>query len=177
MTSVPVKPPVSFKSSNTRCELWVELCSNFKRQKRNNIPSESCLSSTGVTNMSRLTPTDRATRCVTPSRHHAVHKAGRWVWSTGDGRRSTVDNTWRRSTWRREIILGSEVGEKSQTELRLLLETSEVRVCLKNILQRQGALYSRPEDLDPVGAWPQTLCIGSKSSTRNDCIDLPPWSK
>jgi len=51
-----------------------------------------------------LTPTDRATRRVTPSRHRAVHKAGHWVWSTGNGRRSTVDNTWRRSTCRREII-------------------------------------------------------------------------
>jgi len=59
-----------------------------------------------------LTPTDRATRCVTHSRHRAMHKAGRWVWSTGDGRRSTVDNTWRRLTCRREIILSSAVGEK-----------------------------------------------------------------
>jgi len=40
-----------------------------------------------------------------PSRHRAMHKAGRWVRSTGDGRRSTVDNTWRRWTCRREIIL------------------------------------------------------------------------
>jgi len=49
-----------------------------------------------IIDKSSLTPTDRATRCVTPSRHRAAHKAGRWVWSTGDGRRSTVDNTWRR---------------------------------------------------------------------------------
>jgi len=42
---------------------------------------------------SELTPTDRATRCVTPTRR-AVHKAGRGVFSTDDGRRSTVDNTW-----------------------------------------------------------------------------------
>jgi len=29
--------------------------------------------------ISRLTPTDRATRCVTPNPHRAVHKARRWV--------------------------------------------------------------------------------------------------
>jgi len=28
-------------------------------------------------------------------------QTGCWVWSTGDGRRSTVDNTWRRSGWRK----------------------------------------------------------------------------
>jgi len=61
-----------------------------------------------------LTPVDRATRCVTSSRHRAAHKAGRWVWSTGDGRRSTVDNTSRRSTCRREIILSWEVGKSSR---------------------------------------------------------------
>jgi len=77
-----------------------------------------------------LTPTDRATRCVTPSRHRAVHKAGRWVWSTGDGRRSTVYNTWRRSTCRREIILSSEVGEKLQRELCLWLEIFAFRTSL-----------------------------------------------
>jgi len=43
-------------------------------------------------NKSWLVPKERATRCVTPSRHRAVRKAGRWVWSTGDGRRSTVDD-------------------------------------------------------------------------------------
>jgi len=32
------------------------------------------------------------------------------LWSTGDGRRSTVDNTWRRSTCRLEIIPSPEVG-------------------------------------------------------------------
>jgi len=54
----------------------------------------------------------RVALCVTPSRHRTVHKAGRWVWSTGDGRRSTADNTWRRSTCRCELDLSSEVGEK-----------------------------------------------------------------
>ena len=29
-----------------------------------------------------------------PVAHHAVHKAGCWVWSTGNSRRWTVDNTW-----------------------------------------------------------------------------------
>jgi len=47
--------------------------------------------------------------CVTPSHHRAVHKAGRWVWSTGDGRWSTVDNTWWRSTCHHENILSSDV--------------------------------------------------------------------
>jgi len=50
-----------------------------------------------------LTPKNRATHCVTPSRHRAVHKAQRWVWSTCDGRRSTVDQLSQRSTCRREI--------------------------------------------------------------------------
>jgi len=59
-----------------------------------------------------LTPKDHATHSITPSRHRSVHKAGRWMWSTGDGRRSTVDNTWRGSTCSREIILSLEVGEQ-----------------------------------------------------------------
>jgi len=44
-----------------------------------------------ISHKSWLTPTDRATRCVTPSRHRVIHKAGCWVWSTSDGRRSTVE--------------------------------------------------------------------------------------
>jgi len=78
-----------------------------------------------------LTPTDRATHCVTPRCHRAAHKAGCWVWSTGNGRRSTVDNTWRRSTCHREIILRSEVGEKLQRELRLCLEIFEFPIYTK----------------------------------------------
>jgi len=85
-----------------------------------------------------------ATRCVTPSRHRAVHKAGHWVWSTGDSRRSTVDNTRRRSTCRREIIRSWEVGEKLQSELRLCLEIIKFLICLIKILQHQEALSSRP---------------------------------
>jgi len=93
-----------------------------------------------------LTPTDRATRCVTLSRYRTVHKAGCWVWSTGDGRRSTVDNAWQRSTCRREIILSSEVGEMLQWELRLFLEIFEFCICSINILQLQEAL-SRDQKL------------------------------
>jgi len=40
-----------------------------------------------------------------------------------------------------------------------------------------GAFSPRPEALDSVEAQPRTLCIGSKSRARNDCIDLPPRSK
>jgi len=59
------------------------------------------------------------------------------------GRRSTVDNTWRRSTCNREIILSSEDGEKLQKELRLCMDIFEFRICLINILQLQGALSPR----------------------------------
>jgi len=48
-----------------------------------------------------LTPTDHMTHCITPSRQRAVPEPGRWVWSTGDGRCSTVNNTsddWRAVT-------------------------------------------------------------------------------
>jgi len=58
---------------------------------------------------------DHVMGCITPSCHHAVHKAGHWVWSTGDGHRLTIDNIWRWSTCRREIILSSAVREKLQT--------------------------------------------------------------
>jgi len=51
------------------------------------------------------------THSLTPTHHRAVHKAGRWVWSTGDGRRSTADNPWRRSTCRREIIQFRDWGK------------------------------------------------------------------
>ena len=90
-----------------------------------------------------LTPTDRARCCVTPSRHRVVHKAGRWVWSTGDSRRSTVDNTWRRSTCCRETILSSEVGEKLHREFRLFLDIFEFCICLINI-------PSFREELSPI---------------------------
>jgi len=119
-----------------------------------------------------LTPMDRATWCVTPSRHHAVHKAGRWVWSTSVGRQSTVDNTWRRSTCHCEIILSSEVGEKLLRELCLFLEIFEFCICLINILQ---LLRLWPSDQKLWIQW--TLCIGSKSHAHHDCIDLPLWSK
>jgi len=36
----------------------------------------------------------RATRCSRPVDHRAVHRAEWWAWSTGDGCRSSVDNTW-----------------------------------------------------------------------------------
>jgi len=124
-----------------------------------------------------LTPTDRATRCVTPSRHRAVNKAGRWVWSTGDGRRSTVDNTWRRSTCRRDIILSSKVWEKLQRKLCLFLEILEFHILFNKHSPATGAVSHRPEALDPVEAWPRTLCIGSKFRARHDCIDISPWSK
>jgi len=42
-----------------------------------------------------LTRTDHMTCSITPN-HCAVHKAGCWVWSTGNSRQSTVDNTWQR---------------------------------------------------------------------------------
>jgi len=60
-------------------------------------------------------PTDGATRCVTLcSRHRAEFKAGRWVWSSGDGRRSTVDNTWRLSTYRYEITIVQRLENSSR---------------------------------------------------------------
>jgi len=65
--------------------------------------------------MNIKTPTNHAMHFITPSRHCAVYKAGFWVWSTGDGRQSTVDNKWRWSTCRHKIILSSEVGEKEIT--------------------------------------------------------------
>jgi len=61
-----------------------------------------------------LTAVDRATRCVTPN-CHAVHKTGCWVWSIGDGRRSTVDNTWRRSTCVAKLFRGSETAPEGIT--------------------------------------------------------------
>jgi len=75
--------------------------------------------------------------CVMLSCHHCVHKAGCWVWSTGDGRRST----WQWSSCHRKITcnIRSEVGEKFQRKLRLLLEIFKFRICLINILQLQGA--------------------------------------
>ena len=97
-----------------------------------------------------LTPTDRATRCITLSRHRAVHKAGRWVWSTCDDRRSTVDNTWRRSTCRRKIILSSEVGEKLQRILHLF-DTGKFSPA------SEGALSPRLETLDPVETRPRLI--------------------
>jgi len=93
-----------------------------------------------------LTPTDRATRCFPPSRHRAVQKAGRWVWSTGDGHRSSVDNTWQRSPRRREIILSLEVGESSTGNCAYFLEISDFCICLINILQLLGALSHRPKN-------------------------------
>jgi len=40
-----------------------------------------------------------------------------------------------------------------------------------------GAVFPRPEALDPVEARLRILCIGLKSYACNDCIDPPPWSK
>jgi len=39
---------------------------------------------------------------------------GRWVWSTGGGRRSTVYSTWQRSTCHNEIFLTPTFGQKLQ---------------------------------------------------------------
>jgi len=50
-------------------------------------------------------------------------------------------------------------------------------ICLINILQLEETLSLRPEALDPVEAWPWTLCIGLKACACGDCIDLPPWSQ
>jgi len=115
-------------------------------------------------------------RCVTPCHHRSVHKAVLQVWSKGDSRQLTIDNTWRWLTCSREIIVSSEVW-KSSWGNDAFLKILEFCSCLINILQLQGALSTRPEALDPVEAWPQTLCIGLKSSACNDCIELPPWSK
>jgi len=49
-----------------------------------------------------------------------------------------VDNTWRRSTSRREIILSSEVGEQLQRELRLCTEIFEFRICLMKFSSFRG---------------------------------------
>jgi len=62
---------------------------------------------------------DHATLCVTSSHHHAVHKDGCWMWSTGNSCQLIVDNISRKSTCHCEIILNSEVGEKLQRELCL----------------------------------------------------------
>jgi len=123
-----------------------------------------------------LTPMDSVMCC---SYHTQSSSLSMWlsVWRTGDGRRSTVDKTRWQSACHRKIILSSEVGEKLQRELRLCLEIFKLYICLINILQLQGALSQRPEALDPMEAWPQTICIGSKYRACNDCIDLPTWSK
>jgi len=118
-----------------------------------------------------LTPTDRATHCITLSCHHAVHKAGRCMWSTADGRRVTIDNTWQWLTCRCEIILSSEVGQKLQKVLHLFLEIFKFWICLIKILQPQTALSTRPEAFDPVEARPRTLGIGSKPA--HACCDQP----
>jgi len=124
------------------------------------MPTENCsISWDQYKYKSWLTPTDCAMCCVTPSYHQAVHKAGCWVWSTGDGRRSTVDNTWW-STCCREIILSSEVGEKLQRELCLCLEIFEICIFLNKYSPHllQATLSPRPEALDPVEARPWTMC-------------------
>jgi len=59
---------------------------------------------------SQMMPRDRVTRRVTPI-------AGCWGWSTGDGCRSTVTNTQRRSTCRRKLL--PEFASKFQKELQL----------------------------------------------------------
>ena len=90
-----------------------------------------------------LTPTDRATRCVTAGRHGAVYKAGRLL----------------------------QRLEKSSRGIyvRLRLEVFEFSICLISILQLHGALCPWSESLDPGRALPRTPCICSKSHTRNDC--------
>jgi len=122
----------------------------------------------------QLTPKDRTVHCVTPSRHRAVHKVGRWMWLTCNSRQSTVDNNWRRSMCRHEIILSSQVGEKLQRELCLFL-IFKCHIRFINILQIQRGLSPKPEALDPAKAWP--WLIDWKSHTLNDCMNLPPWNK
>jgi len=128
------------------------------------LPWQPCChdNSITMTTYDKTWPTsmDRAMHCITPSHHRAVHKAGRWVWSTGDGCRLTVDNTWQWQTHHHKRILNLEVGEKLHRELRLFLEIFEFCICLINILQLQGSFSPKPEALDPVEAKPWTLCIG-----------------
>jgi len=107
---------------------------------------------------SRMTPTDRATRCVTPSRHRDVHKAGRSVWSAGDGRRLlTTLGDDRRAVAKLFLVQTSEVGEikSSRGNCAYVRRYSNFVFCMINKLQLQGALSPRPETLDPLEARPR----------------------
>jgi len=94
-----------------------------------------------------------------------------WQQSTDDCRQhlATIDV--------RSRNYSSEVWEKLQCKLRWGLEILDFPICMINILQLQGALFPRTQALNPVKAWPQTMCIGMKSRACNDCIDLLPWTK
>ena len=146
LSAYPLRRRRSDENGGTGCELnrWQLVTVSILSRANNELQASPCRTFYCFIIRRRrvikswLTPRDRATRCVTPSRHRAVHKVGRWVWSTSDGRRSTVDNTWRRSTCRRVIMLSSEVAEKLQRELCSCLEIFEFRTCFINIFQFQG---------------------------------------
>jgi len=80
-------------------------------------------------NKSRLTTTDCTMHCITPSHHRAVHKAGRWVWSTGDGHQSTtVDNIWRWSIAIVKLFLAQRLGESSRDNYTYFWEIFEFHI-------------------------------------------------
>ena len=88
-----------------------------------------------------------------------------------DGRRSTVDNTWRLSTCSREIILNSEVG-KSSRKIYAYFEDVRISYLFDEYSPASGGFAPIPEAFDLVEERPRTLCIGSKYRAHNDCIDL-----
>jgi len=97
-----------------------------------------------------------------------------WTLSVIVRRRSTVTTLGDDQRAIPKLFLVQRLENSPRINYPYFGDIFEFRICLINILQLQGALFPGPEALDPVEALSRTLCIGSKSRTGNDCIDLPP---